>query len=253
MCECGVITLKFGVQSRNQGWCSKNNEGGNTGPQTGGHRRPPAEDEHHSFLVISTYFCFCSLRLGNQPTSKLTWLSMKSTVGKGLPMPKEIGSSYYWDLVHVKHKKRPGSVLFASITSCIHQDDLLYVAARSEEVFVEYSSSITPNLISKFVHGLFSSWKFETPDHKNIFISCKKLADHSRARGPFPTFITIMHSGKSRDQAKKSPSPRRTRLPITPEIMLLKICSDAANMNHVMLWVAFCTCFFFSVFSRQGS
>ena len=33
--------------------------------------------------------------------------------------------------------------------------------------------------------------------------------------------------------------------------MLLKICSDVPNMNHVMLWAACCTCFFFS-FLQSG-
>ena len=67
-----------------------------------------------------------------------------------------------------------------------------------------------------------------------------------------PLLEYVLRGIKS-DQAKKSPSPRRTRLPIMSEIML-KIRSawekDAANRDHVMLWAACSSCFF--GFLRSG-
>ena len=69
---------------------------------------------------------------------------------------------------------------------------------------------------------------------------------------PLPLLEYVLRGIKS-EQAKKSPSPSRTRLSITPEILLSIRSSwekDAANVDHVMLWAACCTCFF--GFLRSG-
>ena len=93
-----VITLASGVYIY-----SKNHERGTDTirPQTRDHmyRRPLVEKEHYSSLVNSHTFsfsmCVFSVWWSEQPTSPLTWLCVKSTVCRGLPMPRELGFSYY--------------------------------------------------------------------------------------------------------------------------------------------------------------